>query len=98
MVGEERPPRLGRRCAPFREHPGDGTLGHLDSQLLQFAMDSRRAPERIGLSHSCDESSELAAYARASRCRASGESGPVLAERSEEHTSELQSPMYLVCR
>src|SRR5437879_11568654 len=23
---------------------------------------------------------------------------PVLRERSEEHTSELQSPMYLVCR
>jgi hypothetical protein len=43
-------------------------------------MDSRRAPERIGLSHLCDESPELAAYARAARCRASGESGPVLAE------------------
>ena len=35
----------------------------------------RGAPQRIGLSHSCDESPELAAYARASRCRASGESG-----------------------
>src|SRR2546425_6129475 len=43
-------------------------------------MDSRRAPERIGLSHSYDESPDLAAYARASCRGASGESGPVLAE------------------
>ncbi len=80
MVGEERSPRLGRRCAPRREQPGDRTLGHLDSELLQFAMDARRAPERIGLSHSSDESPDLAAYARAARRGASGESGPVLAE------------------
>ena len=51
MVGEERPTGLGRRDAPHREQPGR-TLGHLDPQLLQCAMDSRRAPERIGLSHS----------------------------------------------
>jgi len=50
------------------------------AQLLQFAVDSRRAPERIGLSHSYDEGPDLAAYARASHHRASGESGPVLAE------------------
>jgi hypothetical protein len=31
MVGEERPPGLGRRCALLREQPGDRTLGHLDS-------------------------------------------------------------------
>src|SRR6266550_477273 len=43
-------------------------------------MDSRRAPETIGLSHSYDESPDLAAYARASRRGASGELGPVLAE------------------
>ena len=43
-------------------------------------MDSRRAPERIGLSHSYDESPDLAACAWAARRGASGESGPVLAE------------------
>jgi hypothetical protein len=43
-------------------------------------MDSRRAPERIGLSHSYDESPDLGAYARAARCGARGESGPILAE------------------
>jgi hypothetical protein len=52
----------------------------VDSQQLQFAVDSRRAPERIGLSHSYDERPDLAAYAGASRPGASGESGPVLAE------------------
>src|ERR1017187_1801249 len=36
------------------------------------------------------------------RCRSSPEESPTATrlffERSEEHTSELQSPMYLVCR
>src|SRR5437762_6040621 len=32
-----------------------------------------------------------------SRCRSCGTIAPAL-DRSEEHTSELQSPMYLVCR
>jgi hypothetical protein len=43
-------------------------------------MDSRRAPERIGLSHSYDECSDLAADGRASRQGARGESGPVCSE------------------
>ena len=38
VVGEERPPGLGRRGVPLREEPGDGALGHLDPQLLQLAM------------------------------------------------------------
>src|SRR5438445_48656 len=59
---------------------GDGALSDVDSQHLQFAMDSRRAPERIGLSHSDDESPDLGAYARAARRGARGESGPILAE------------------
>src|SRR2546428_5205804 len=66
--------------AALRDQAGDGALSDVDSQHLQFAMDSRRAPERIGLSHSYDESPDLAAYARASRRGASGEFGPVLAE------------------
>src|SRR5437762_8917112 len=39
----------------------------------------------------------LAVYPSA-RGQEAGEVGAVLALRSEEHTSELQSPMYLVCR
>ena len=80
VIGQERAPRLRRRRAALREQAGDGALSDVDSQLLQFAMDSRRAPERIGLSHSYDESPDLAACAWAARRRASRESGPVLAE------------------
>jgi hypothetical protein len=61
VIGQERAPRLRRRRAALREQAGDGALSDVDSQLLQFAMDSRRAPERIGLSHSYDESPDLAA-------------------------------------
>src|SRR5437879_10448874 len=35
---------------------------------------------------------------RAGDERARGEAEPQVQRRSEEHTSELQSPMYLVCR
>jgi len=62
------------------EVPDVIALSDVDSQLLQFAMDSRCAPERIGLSHSYDEGPDLAAYTRAARRRASGDSGPVLSE------------------
>ena len=47
VVGEERPPGLGRRGAPLREQPGDGALGHVDAELEELAMDSRGSPERI---------------------------------------------------
>jgi len=43
-------------------------------------MDSRRAPERIGLSHSQDECSDLAADGRAARRGSSGEAGPIVSE------------------
>src|SRR5436189_2217980 len=46
---------------------------------------------------------ELAALTAAAACRvrcvrAPGDEGERTPARSEEHTSELQSPMYLVCR
>jgi hypothetical protein len=43
MVGEERPPRLGRRGAPLGKQSGDGALGHIDAELEELTMDSRRA-------------------------------------------------------
>ena len=55
-------------------------LTDVDTEFEEFAVDARRAPEWSGLSHSYDEGPDLAAYARASRHSASGESGPVLAE------------------
>jgi len=44
MVGEERPPGLGRRRAALRHQPGDGALGHIDAELDELAMDSWGAP------------------------------------------------------
>src|SRR5437764_15310763 len=44
-------------------------------------------------------SSCMAARSSSGRIRSATSSGPTAAtSRSEEHTSELQSPMYLVCR
>ena len=80
VIGQERAPRLQRRRTALREQAGDGALSDVNSQLLQFAVDSRRSPERIGLSHSYDEGPDLAAYTRTSCHSARGESGPVLAE------------------
>ena len=40
MVGEERPPRLRRLGTPLRHQPGDGSLGHADTELQELAMDS----------------------------------------------------------
>ena len=51
MVVEERPPGLGGRCAPLRDQPGDGSLGHVDAELQELAMDSWRAPQRIRRGH-----------------------------------------------
>jgi len=79
-VGEERPPGLGRRNAPLREQPGDRTLGHLDPQLQEFAMDSGGAPEEIGRGHSCDRSADVDVDMRSAPGRPAGELGPVLAE------------------
>src|SRR5437762_10380159 len=39
-----------------------------------------------------------AALTEAQKRRVVARAGPLLRARSEEHTSELQSPMYLVCR
>lgn len=43
MVREERPPGLRRRCRALRDQARDGTLGHVDAELQEFAMD-RGAP------------------------------------------------------
>jgi hypothetical protein len=46
VVGEARPPALGRRCAPLREQPGDGSLCHLDAERHEFAVGFGARPTR----------------------------------------------------
>jgi hypothetical protein len=43
----------------------DGSLGHTKAQLEQFAMDARRAPERIGSAHLSNQIDSLWSDARA---------------------------------
>jgi hypothetical protein len=45
MIGEERPPRLGWRCAPLRQQPGNGTLREGDAELEELGMDAWCTPE-----------------------------------------------------
>ena len=80
VVGEERSPGLGRRCAPLREQSGDRSLGHLDSQFEEFAMDSGGAPEGIRRGHSCDQGADFGVDAWAALSGPAGEFGPMLAE------------------
>jgi hypothetical protein len=47
MVGEECPPRLRRLGTSLRHQPGDGSLGHVDTELQELAMDSWGAPEGV---------------------------------------------------
>ena len=80
VIGEERPPGLGRRGVPLREEPGDGALGHLDPQLLQLAMDSGGAPQGIRRRHPGDQGFDLGVDGRATPRRPAGELGSVRAK------------------
>jgi hypothetical protein len=80
VVGEERPPALGRRGAPLREHPGDVALGHVDAELEELAMDSRGCPEGIRRGQACDQGLDLGADGRAAPGGPVGELRPVLAK------------------
>lgn len=55
VIGQERPPRLRRRTTMSNEVLRDARLTDLDPELPQLAMDSRGAPEGIGLRHRADQ-------------------------------------------
>src|SRR5262245_17974819 len=48
VVREERSPGLRRRGAPLADQPRDRALGDVNPELNELAMDSGRAPQRIG--------------------------------------------------
>src|SRR5438132_8738474 len=80
MVGEECPPRLRRLGPPLRYQPGDGTLGHVDTELQELAMDSWGAPEGVRGGHAGDQSLDLGMNGRTTSGRAAREVAPVLAK------------------
>ena len=47
VIAEKGLPALRRRPASSHDILGDGRLGDLDAELEQFAVDTRRAPERV---------------------------------------------------
>jgi hypothetical protein len=67
MVGEERPPGLRRLGAPFPHQAGHGALGHIDTELQEFAMDARGAPQRVGGGHAGDQRPDFGADVRSTR-------------------------------
>ena len=65
MVFQECSPCLGRWLGlPTRHQVGNRSLGYLDSQLEQFAMNSRSAPKRVGLRHLKNKVTDLRADRR----------------------------------
>ena len=62
MVFQECSPCLGRRLGlPTMHQVGNCSLGDLDSQLEQLAMNSGRTPERIGRCHLKNKVTDLRA-------------------------------------
>ena len=66
MVPQEAAPSRGGSLRAPREVPADSSLAHLDAELEQFAMDARRAPERIGAAHLTDQGPDFGARLGAS--------------------------------
>src|SRR5437762_10483783 len=87
------PPRPRSALFPyttlFRSSP-DRKRDHCDVQTAlrtEISQDDRRPAQGIAIERSRRRITEAALLRRCTEM-----------ERSEEHTSELQSPMYLVCR
>ena len=55
MVEQERSPALRRWRSAIRHILRDGRLSDVDTELEQFAMNARSAPQRIGEAHLPDQ-------------------------------------------
>src|SRR5947209_17064793 len=98
MVLQECSPRLQRR-PPRPDHVlRHRRLRDRQAELQQLAVDPRRTPQRIRAAHLPYQIPQVPPN-RGPTPSASTLPCPVEPEaRSEEHTSELQSRQYLVCR
>jgi hypothetical protein len=65
VIGEEGPPRLGRRVWMSLHVFGHGGFTHHDSQLLKFPVNPRRAPERVRRRHLSNQRAEIVRYRQA---------------------------------
>jgi len=80
VVSEERPPCLRGLGRTLGHEAGDRTLGDVDAELQQLAVDAGRTPQGIGRGHLPDECGDLGVDGRASASGPAREPGPVLAE------------------
>src|SRR3984885_2335290 len=62
VVGEKRPPALGRRVSSPGHVLGHARLSDIDAELEEFSMDPRRSPQRIGNAHLADKLAYLRRY------------------------------------
>src|SRR5712691_9233592 len=76
VVLEERSPGLRGPLPAPRRQTCNRALRNVEPQLEQFAVDARRAPERIGERHGADELRKFGADGRSTRSPASGLPGP----------------------
>src|SRR5256885_4047051 len=85
-------------AAPMREIDGSISAGSFNPSALNTRPDS--VPTISGLRTSCPRKCWLLprAMGQTAAILHSGTLTPISTERSEEHTSELQSPCNLVCR
>jgi hypothetical protein len=66
LVPQEAAPSRGGSLRAPREVPADSSLADVDAELEQFAVDARRAPERIGATHLTDQGPDFGARLGAS--------------------------------
>src|SRR5574337_1695722 len=91
VVVEDYPPRQASGQAPGQKPPGSGALGEDAEGLLLGVFEGVPTTEKSAWDTSPPDRIVLYQKNIETVARA-------LASRSEEHTSELQSPLNLVCR
>jgi hypothetical protein len=70
VIPQEGAPVLRGRSSPSHHVLGDRRLADLDTELEQFAVDPRRAPERVGAAHLPNQVTNLALHRRPPGSRA----------------------------
>jgi hypothetical protein len=80
VVSEERPPGLTGLGTTLRHEAGDGTLGDVDVELQELAVDAGGIPQGIRRDHLSDECGDLGADGRAAASGRAQKADPVLAK------------------
>jgi len=76
MIVEERPPSLRRRLSVAEQVLAHARFADIDAELQQFAVNARRAPERILTAQHPNQSADLLRHGGPSRLSRSNFPGP----------------------